>query len=127
MIGELMTMFGKIARRVATGVGVAALTGGLLMVAAPANADTTLTVNVECGGVGANLLECHATPSGGVAPYRYSWTRSSTRTDDAFVGCNPGQFGGGVGTGTVTVTDAAGTRVTQTSAPALCLGGPFIA
>jgi hypothetical protein len=79
-----------------------------LLGAAPAapRGPATLTVGLDCYGLGFNRMQCEALVSGGTSPYSFSWSPTPTAGGGpdglAIIPCNQGQYR----TVSVFVTDA---------------------
>ena len=109
-------------RCLTAGAGVLGLVAALGLAAPPAQASTPLTINfMFCQGLGANLMECTASVSGGVAPYTYHWSSVTDDSDDVVFPCSTGFPP--TEPESLTVTDAVGASAAVTR-DATCIGGP---
>jgi hypothetical protein len=85
--------------------------------ASPATAP--LSIQLGCIPQGDSVVECFVNITGGVPPYTIHWNISSDTSDDVAARCSAGH----PGTAVVTVTDSAGTQISQ-SKGYNCIGGP---
>ena len=116
-----MTTQRKSPRWSAAGAGVLAVVAALGL-ATPAQASTPLTINfMFCQGLGANLMECTASVSGGVGTYTYHWSSVTDDSDDVVFPCSTGFPA--TEPESLTVTDSVGDSASVTR-PATCIGGP---
>lgn len=113
----------RILGRLAAGAGALGLIAALgLTNSAPAHASTPLTINfMFCQGLGANLMECDVSVSGGVGDYTYRWSSTTDDSDETVFPCSTGFPP--TGTESITVTDSVGDTV-STSRGYTCIGGP---
>jgi len=108
-------------RWLAAGAGALGVVAALGL-ATPAQASTPLTINfMFCQGLGANLMECTASVSGGVGSYTYHWSSVTDDSDDVVFPCSTGFPA--TEPESLTVTDSVGDSASVTR-PATCLGGP---
>jgi hypothetical protein len=108
-----------IARWLAGGAGMLGLVAALGL---PAHASTPLTINfMVCQGLGANLMDCEVSVSGGSGDYTYHWSSTTDDSEETVFPCSTGFPP--TGTESVTVTDTAGGSAT-TSRTYFCIGGP---
>jgi hypothetical protein len=116
MIGEVMN---RPRRWLAAGVlGAVAALG---LAATPAHASTLGITFMFCQGLGANLMECSVSVTGGTGSYSYRWSSTKEDSDDVVFPCSTGFPA--TGTESLTVTDSAGAAV-SISRNFTCLGGP---
>jgi hypothetical protein len=109
----------RIPRWLVAGAGVLGLVG---MAATPAQASTPLTINfMICQGLGANLMDCEVSVSGGNGDYTYHWSSTRDDSEETVFPCSTGFPP--TGTESVTVTDTAGGSA-STSRTFYCIGGP---
>jgi gliding motility-associated-like protein len=86
------------------------------------------TTPASCGSSNGTVT---ANPSGGQAPYTYSWTTTPPQTTQTATGLSPGQYivyvqdasGCYSGIDTITITQSGGTAVTSAQTDVLCNGG----
>ncbi|MGY0235606.1 hypothetical protein [Longispora urticae] len=97
----------------------AAVLGGALLGATPAQADAPLSVSADCmsrSGWFYGGMDCSAWAAGGTAPYSYQWSSSSNTFisgpgQEASGGCTPDTMAWA----NVTVTDSAGRTASGTA------------
>jgi hypothetical protein len=116
MIGELMH---TPRRRLAAGVLGAVTALGLAVT--PAHASPLGITFMFCQGLGANLMECSVSVTGGVGSYTYRWSSTTEDSDDVVFPCSTGFPP--TGTESLTVTDSVGDAV-SVSRDFTCIGGP---
>ncbi len=115
-----MVRYGKPVRWLAITIGALGLFGAVAAGPSAASPATgPLTIQLGCVPQGDSVIECVVNISGGVPPYSIHWSITTDTSDDVSARCEAGH----PGTAVVTVTDSAGTQVTD-GKTYNCLGGP---
>jgi hypothetical protein len=115
-----MVRYRKPLRWLVITIGAVGLSGAVAAGPASASPATApLTIQLGCIPQGDSVVECIVNISGGVPPYTIHWNISKDTSDDISAFCSAGF----PGTAVVTVTDSAGTQISQ-SKGYNCRGGP---